>query len=155
MQKNPTMSHGAGFGIYAEKFGMSDRTFDKDWKAAGEDFQAYQREANAAKRAASITEEVIAVQNGLKSKFDRVMILQNEIDKCLAELESDQTEDRAISFGEVITFARRLKPSERVALRKTIKELQSEISKIEGDYAPEQMDITSKTIMIGYSDDED
>lgn len=68
---------------------------------------------------------VEAAEMGLKTKNERLLILQTEVSDCIAELKAG---------------AKELDVYEKVALRKTIKELQSEISKIEGDYAPVKMD---------------
>lgn len=68
-----------------------------------------------------------AAKNGIKSKTERLMILQEQIDACLTDLDKPK-----------------LDIYEKVALRKTIKELQGEISKIEGDYATEKIDVTTK-----------
>lgn len=64
-----------------------------------------------------------AVETGLKSKLERVLILQTEVDACLTDL-----------YGSELSII------EKVRLRQVIKELQSEISKIEGDYAPNKLE---------------
>lgn len=73
-----------------------------------------------------------AVQSGIQSKIERVLILQDQIKACIEELESGKCNGKKLTVFE------------KVALRKTIKELQSEISKIENDYAATRTEITGK-----------
>lgn len=63
------------------------------------------------------------LKTGLKTKAERVLIYQEQVDACLREIDSP-------GGGEP------LRPIEKAALWRTLKELMSEISKIEGDYAP-------------------
>ena len=69
-----------------------------------------------------------AVETGLKSKLERVMILQTEVDECLNDL-----------------YAGDLSILEKVRLRMAIKEIQGEISKIEGDYAASKLEHLATT----------
>ncbi len=70
-----------------------------------------------------------ALQTGLKSKLERVLILQTEVDGCLFDLYDTES----------------LPIVEKVRLRMAIKELQSEISKIEGDYAASKLEHAATT----------
>lgn len=104
-----------------KKWQLSQRTFDRYWKTAQEQHSNKQK---SIKDKIAVVDEQAAIdarKSGLKSKFDRLMVLQNEVDKCLEDLYPEKGKTPNV-------FA-------KVALRKTIKELQSEISKIEGDYA--------------------
>ena len=110
-----------------KKWQVSQRTFDRYWKTANEQHMAKQQ---AIKKEIAIVDKEDAInarKNGLKTKNERLMILQNEVDKCLLDLYPVKGKKPTV-FG-------------KVALRKTIKELQSEISKIEGDYAPEKSEV--------------
>ena len=95
----------------------------------------YQKEINSAKLAQSIKSEKQAVKNGLKTKFDRLMILQNQVDQCLDQLTSRQCDDVYIFDGSAISYKRNMNQREINDTRKTLNTLQIEISKIEGDYA--------------------
>jgi len=128
----PNTNYVEMFAKYTLEFAKSSKTFDKDWLKANESLKQYQYEVNKAKLKVSITEEVKALKIGIKSKMDRLMILQTEVENSLIDLESAST------------------ISEKVMLRKTIKELQSEISKIEGDYAATKTeDVTKKPPIFG------
>jgi len=75
-----------------------------------------------------------ALQTGLKSKLERVLILQTEVDACLNDL-----------------YESELSIIEKVRLRMAIKEIQGEISKIEGDYAASKLEHAA-TIQQPFSD---
>ena len=74
------------------------------------------------------TQETKALQTGLKTKLERVLILQTEVAACLNDL-----------------YAGDLSIIEKVRLRLAIKELLSEISKIEGDYSPNKLEHLATT----------
>lgn len=69
-------------------------------------------------------EAVEAAKKGIKTKNERLLILQAQVDELLIDLTEDE-----ISL------------TDKAYLRKTLKEIQAEISKMEGDYAPSKMTI--------------
>lgn len=85
-----------------------------------------------------------AAKMGLKTKNDRVLILQTEVDNCLQELSANVEYDYPVIGGKVQKVSRPMTVFERAKLRQTVYHLQSEISKIEGDYAPDKKEITGK-----------
>jgi hypothetical protein len=117
------------FSKYSEKFSKSEVTFNKDWCVANERYIEYQNKANKAKEEASIAKEVEAVKQGLKTKNERLLIYQSQVDNMLLELETKQCYD---DEGNMRAMTQR----ELNDTRKTLQVIQSEISKIEGDYAP-------------------
>jgi hypothetical protein len=127
--------------VFCSKFQKSERTFYNFWKTAKEQHSQQRELINNAKLNTTIEEEKEAVKIGLKSKFERLLILQNEVDNCTKDLENGYTEELK-SDGQLLS--RPITIQEKTALRNTIKNLQSEISKIEGDYAPtkSETDIT-------------
>jgi hypothetical protein len=54
------------------------------------------------------------------------MILQDQVDATLVDLQDEELEYR-----------------DKVALRKVLRELQAEVSKIEGDYAPAKTEVST------------
>ena len=132
------------FSVYFEKFSKSEVTFSKDWNKANDLFNKYQKEVNKAKVNASIKEEVKAVKIGLKTKIERLLILQKLIDECLEQLTTKQCNDTIVLDGEIIPFKRLMNQRELNDTRKTLNELQKEISKIEGDYATTNITINDK-----------
>ena len=119
--------------VFCGKFRLSERSFDKYWKIANQTHSQQRELINNAKLTTTIEEEKEAVKIGLKSKFERLLILQNEVDNCTKDLDNGFTEELK-SDGQLLS--RPITIQEKTALRNTIKNLQSEISKIEGDYAP-------------------
>ena len=126
LTERPTLSYVDGLAEYRLKWAKSKATFDKDWNKATEQHTERQQAINAAKEVAIISEEVKAAQNGLKSKHERLMILQDQVDATVADLSDDDLEHR-----------------DKVALRRVLKELQAEISKIQGDYAPAKTEVST------------
>lgn len=124
------------FARYSQKFTkLSRRTFTKDWNKAKERYVELQDSVNAAIEQAIISEEVQAAKNGLKSKHERLMTLQRQVDATESELNNGRTKETVIRGGKGVSIDRDFTVMERAQLRRTLKDLQSEISKIEGDYA--------------------
>jgi hypothetical protein len=85
------------FGKYSEAFGLSDKTFDKDWKKANERIKEFRDEVNKAKLNTAIKEEVKAVKKAILTK-NRALEILTEI----AEGKAKKVEERIImpTFGE-------------------------------------------------------
>ena len=133
--KAPNKNYVEMWASYGQKWAKGKTTFDKDWNKANESLKQYQEQVNNAKIKASINEEVKAVKIGLKSKIDRLLILQKLVDECLEQLATKQCNDTIIIEGTVKNIKRLMNQRELNDTRKTLQSLQSEISKIEGDYA--------------------
>lgn len=149
LKKDPLISFKNCFSKYSEKYSKTEKTFSKDWKTAQEQIKTYQNKLQKEKERVSIQEEIKAVKNGLKTKIDRLMILQEEITKVQQELQLNECSDIKIINGQPKKIIRPLTPMEKSAMRKVIKELQSEISKMEGDYAPIKQDHTTQGEKVG------
>lgn len=94
-----------------------------------------------------ITGAVEAVERGLKSKTDRVLILQDQVEEILRDLEAE-TYTAVVPVKHPVTGVTSMEeaemimtPMQKAYLRKTLKELQAEISRIEGDYAATQVSV--------------
>ena len=151
LKSEPKISHGEMFGKYSVKFGCSGKTFDKDWKKAKSEIETYQIKVQKEKEAVSIAVEKEAIKKGLKTKIERLLILQNEVDKIIREIENGYCTDNIVSDGIPTCIMRPLRPMEISAMRRNIKDLQSEISKIEGDYATAKQEVEIKESKIDYS----
>lgn len=154
---NPVLSFTECWGKFRGVWGRNENTFTTDWNKAIVIHKEYQKKLNEAKDTVSIESSLELIKNGLKSKSERLLILQTQINNSIEELESNIATDVYISNGEQFTTKRPLKIQEKAMLRKIIKELQSEISKIEGDYAPTKTEhsgeIKTKTV-IKWGDNE-
>lgn len=149
LKKSPLISYVDMWRKYGVKWRKSENTFKKDWNKAQEEHKAYQTKANAEKERVSLEMEGEAVKMGLKTKIGRVLILQKQIEEIQKELNAGECEDIKVIKGEPKKFKRPLLPLEKSAMRRNIKDLQAEISKIEGDYAPIKQDHTTQGEKIG------
>jgi hypothetical protein len=123
---------------FSKTFQKSERTADTYLKKANE---AYKLKRDTIKK--SIIEETIQIEKEvvktiISNKLERLEIYHNQIINCIKELTHGFTEE--MKNGEL--FSRPLTISEKALLRKTIKDLQSEISKIEGDYATSKLEMS-------------
>ena len=131
----PSLSYSDMYAKYSLKYAKSKKTFDKDWKQAQKQHQEYQKQAQQVKLKQSLATEKEAVKNGLKTKIDRITILQNQISNLLERLEKGTHPQEVRNHdGKIQRYERTLTPSEITAYNRAIRELQSEISKMEGDY---------------------
>lgn len=85
-----------------------------------------------------------AAKTGLKSKTDRVLLLQKQVEDIQADLTDNKTVGYVIIGGVVQKVTKELAAREKAYMRKCMKEIQSEISRIEGDYAPNRHEHTGK-----------
>lgn len=83
---------------------------------------------NKANSEETISQAKQAVKTQINTKNERLAILQKQIDELMYDLQHGMIEKGDGSLRE-------LNPVEKSKLRQVIKEIQSEISKIEGDYA--------------------
>lgn len=126
---------GEMFGKYVEMFGsISEVTFTKDWKKSNQKYKDYQLKLNNAKDKVIIANEISTLKNGLKSKTERLLTLQNRLNKLEQILDDGMTQQLLVIKELPYEQDRKLTVTEIVNLSKAVKELQSEISKIEGDY---------------------
>ena len=129
------VTYGEMYSKYSKMFGrFSQMTFTKDWKKANDRYQSYKNKVNTEKEKQSIHLELKTEKGGLKSKFQRLMTLQNRLENLETKLDSGITKQFIVIGNKTLEVTREFTINEIALLSKTIKELQSEISKIEGDY---------------------
>ena len=144
LKSEPNISYGEVFIKYLQAFTkLSRQTFSKDWKKAKEQLKDYQKKAQKEKERVSLKVEAEAVKSGLKTKIQRLLNYQKLVDDCLKDLAEGMTNDTVVVDGEPKQFRRKMNIAECNQTRKTLKDLQAEISKIEGDYATGKVDVTS------------
>lgn len=139
LKLNPILSFKDCFSKYLVMFSKTEVTFSKDWKTTQATHKDYQTKLNNAKDEVRIGMELESLKSGLKSKLDRLMFYQDQID----EMEKQLTGASKFMFivGNKPVASHNSKgnfvlPLEKQNdIRKAIKEYQTEISKIEGDYA--------------------
>jgi predicted nuclease with TOPRIM domain len=128
---------------FCSKFQKTERTFWNKWKIAQSEYQILLTERQKAKNSTIVSNDVENVSNGLKSKSERLMNLQRQADDIQRMLDSNITPDIVKSPKELqyMEIERKLTYVERASLMKALRDLQSEISKIEGDYAATKQDV--------------
>jgi hypothetical protein len=129
-------------GLFMGKYGVTEETFRKYWNIANETFKIEQDEIINIKAIEYKSNEIEAFKTQIRSKTERLISYQVQIEHIEKELVTGKTKE-LISFkdGKAQMVDRDLTVFERNSLRKTLKELQAEISKIEGDYAPKQIEM--------------
>ena len=123
------------------KFNLSKPTFSKYWKIANETYSKYIEERQTQISEATTNETISTLSNGLKTKSERLLNLQKQIENLETELRNNVMHVHAFSMGEMVIGTREMNSLEKAKIADTIKGLQSEISKIEGDYAPTKQDV--------------
>ncbi len=124
---------------FVKKWQVSDRTFDRAWKTAQEKHSDYINTLQKEKDIISTELEKESLKNGLKPKILRQLHLQSQIDKLQGILDKGKI---TIIVGKRtpkrVTID--MPPSEIAQLTKVIRELHSELSKMDGSYAPAKID---------------
>jgi hypothetical protein len=123
---------------FCSKFQKSSRTFETYYQNAQQEHLKQRETINEAIMEETIKTEKEAVKIIINSKLERLEIYQKQILDCVKELNHGFTED--MKNGEL--FSRPLNINEKSAIRRSIKDLQSEISKIEGDYATSKLEMS-------------
>ena len=126
---------------YVKKWQTNARTVDRYIKNAKIIAETLTEKAKKATEDVYVASTTEAAKNGLKSKFERVMFYQNEIDKMESQLRGETkftfvlgSSIKNSHTGDLFVLPVQVQND----IRATIKSYQTEISKIEGDYAPEQ-----------------
>lgn len=127
---------------YCKKFQKSERTIDTYWKIANSRYLELQQSINKQIEIDSTESAKELLKQGLKSKSERLLLLQKQVDDLEMELHNNVMHFHSFSDGEIITGTRAMNSLERAKVSDVIKSIQSEISKIEGDYAAAKKDIT-------------
>jgi hypothetical protein len=123
---------------FSKNFQKSERTADTYLKKANEAYKLKRDTINKSIIEETIKTEKEAVKIIINSKLERLEIYQKQILDCVKELNHGFTEE--FKNGEL--FSRPLNINEKSAIRRSIKDLQSEISKIEGDYATSKLEMS-------------
>jgi hypothetical protein len=143
---NGIVERGKVLAKVGKKWQISVRTFDRAWKIAQERHLLTQQKLNESIEATLIQNKTENLSNGLKTKSERLMNLQRQADDLQKMLDHNITPDivKSPKSLEWLPIERKLTYVERATLMKSLRDLQSEISKIEGDYAPTKQQIEVK-----------
>lgn len=132
--KAGNMSFNKVFELNVTKFNLARPTFSKYWKIANERHSKAILAINEAKTEEYIATEKEAINGIIKTKHERLLFLQSLLDTCVIELQRIE------------------KPDLKIQAAAKIKDIQAEISKIEGDYAASKLEsevsVKDKVTMI-------
>ena len=130
--------------VFLSKFKLSEPTFVKYWKLANEDYSKTLDKVREAKEAVYIENEVKATKDALKTKHERMLLIQKELLRCYENLDTGMTDDNFLtgnpSNKEPKQYRRKMTIDERNKTRKTAKELSAELSKLNGEYEKHNKD---------------
>ena len=121
--------------LFLSKFKCSEPTFVTYWKRANDKHRITQIEAQKEADNVIIQSTKNNALNSVKTKTQRLEVYQKQIDNTITEIENGITEDTIFVSGAPKKIIRKHTVNEVAILRRTLRDLQSEISKIEGDYA--------------------
>ena len=118
MVASPLLSSGDLFTLYLKgNKRITERTFQQYLKEARKEFESYQKKVQKEKESVSIEAEKEAIKKGLKTKIERLLILQNEVDKIIREIENGYWTDEIVLDGVIKEIQRPLRPMEISATR--------------------------------------
>lgn len=118
MVASPLLSSGDLFTLYLKgNKRITERTFQQYLKEARKEFESYQKKVQKEKESVSIEAEKEAIKKGLKTKIERLLILQNQVDKIIREIENGYWTDEIVLDGVIKEIQRPLRPMEISATR--------------------------------------
>lgn len=100
------------------------------------------QERQAAIQQEKLKTAITQAQNGLKSREERLEILQIQVDALIKQITEAKDVQYVTISGQVQKVNTDMDARTAAYLRRTLRELQAEISKIEGDYSPEKRNVT-------------
>ncbi len=121
---------------FVSKFELTEQTFVRYWNTANELYKEAQNSLNEVLNKEIQASALEGLKIGLKTKQQRTLEKQKDIKLLRDSVESGLTDDYYIADGQYITYQRPLTMVEKATILKRASEIESEISKIEADYAP-------------------
>ena len=129
---------------YAKKWQIAERSIDRYIERAKNEAEKLRNLANEVANNTLIEETKNAVKLGIKTKNERLLNLEKQIKDLQTKLDADIDVGYFVIGGKVQTVNKRISVTDRAYLIKTIKELESEISKLQGDYPNAKLEVTGK-----------
>jgi translation elongation factor EF-Ts len=135
-------------GTIRDKLRLSKSTF---YRLKPKAVELVNSRANTRQKAIEDTKTLQAIEaaiNGVKTRNERVLNLQRQVDDMQSDLDKNQTVEYVVISGRVQKLVKELSATEKAYIRRSIKSVQAEISKIEGDYAPKKVeDVTNYQVI--------
>ena len=132
---------------YGKKWQIAPRSVDRLLEKAKPHAEKLRDLANKTANDTIISETQNAVKLGLKSKIERTLNLQKQLDDLQIRLDRNAEEDIVVVQGKIQKVKRPLTVSETTNLVKTIKELTALIGVNEGDAATTKTEINGTLAM--------
>ena len=130
------------FGIIRIKHTLSRDRYFKMYDAC---YLEWGKIKSKADKGATINAATQAAKIGLKSKLDKQLHIQKAIDDIQLEIDKGILEEYMVIGGALQQVEKIMNAETKAFLRKTIRELYSELNKMEGDYAPTKVAQTDST----------
>ncbi len=134
---------------------ITDRTKDKYLAIARNRFLEYQNSIISAKATQHTNEVLQAEKRGLKSKIQRVMEKQADVDRLRAMVESGKTSDVFFdrTTGTPVEFEREMTTGEKATILRHATAIEAEISKIMDDYPIQKHQVQASVIHVAIAPD--
>ena len=133
-------------GKIGKKWEISRTTFDRHWKTANDTQKERQARASKAADKAYIETKAESVKTGLKSKLEKQLHIQEQINAIQSDIDRGILEDYVVLGGKLQTVNKIMNAETKAYLRKTIKELYAELNKMEGDYATNKIEHSGEVV---------
>ena len=136
---------------------ITDRTKDKYLAIARNRFLEYQNSIISAKANQHTAEILQAEKRGLKSKIQRVMEKQADVDRLRAMVESGKTSDVFFDrhTGAPVEFEREMTTGEKATILRHATAIEAEISKIMDDYPVQKHQVQASVIHVAIAKETD
>jgi len=140
---------------FGKKWPTPKRTFDRYLKTAKEKYTEQMQTTTEALNKEIVKGKVEALKKGIKTKNERILEKQKDIERLREVVDNGKTDDFYIYNGLHVFFERPLTETEKANILKRASEIEVEISKIEGDYAAQKIEgtIISPTVVVDISEE--
>lgn len=146
--KNPQLTYDVIRKEFVKRFErFSSSTLYRDFTTVRREVEGKLRERMEAREKIMDELELTETKKIIKTKTQRLLEYQGLVADCLTDLSTGTTRDTYFdkTTGKPKNYRRPMTIFEYNQTRRTLKEIQVEISKIEGDYAPEKQSIDHTT----------
>ena len=128
--------------VFCKKFQKTERTFWTHWKEAQETHSKLIKTIENKKDDIYTQTNVKAFEEGLKSKIERQLHLQKQIDDIQADIDRGIVEDYIVVGGKLQIVNKIMNAETKAMLRRTITNITAELNKMDGSYAPAKTETT-------------
>ena len=128
--------------VFCKKFQKTERTFWTHWKEAQETYSKLIQTIESKKDDIYTQTNIKAFEDGLKTKIEKQLHLQKQIDDIQSDIDRGIVEDYIVVGGKLQIVNKIMNAETKAMLRRTITNITSELNKMAGDYAPAKTETT-------------